>query len=154
MKTISQLNKEIDSLSSWLEIARSERVCSLIRQIQKENDPKVAELKKELEELKGKRPVPKPRFPSDTPAWALDIALDYFTGTTEIYKYRIHCWNDNFVWVSFPAGTYHCFGKHQGQATFYLLSRTERELGKPKSVEILYGRVTLKQMKQKIGEMK
>lgn len=151
MRGIREIQKEIDKLTGYWEITRDPRVQEVINKIIKENAPRVEALKKELEEVRNGKPKPKPRWPENTPENVLAVCEKYWRGTEEFSMYRIHCWNDKYVWTSYPARAWYCQGvRHQGKATFDMLSLTEFEFGRPKVIKMLDGKVSLQTMQQEL----
>ena len=154
MRGIREIEKEIDNLSGYWKVCTSPRVRALIDTILKENEPKLKELREELEAVKSGKPKPKPRWPADVPEDVFNLCEDYWKGAEEYAVYRIHCWNDKGVWTSYPARAWYCQGvRHQGKSTFYILNRKEREYGKPKRIILRDGRVSDKEMKAELDKL-
>ncbi len=153
-RTITQVKKEIASLTDYYSLASNPRVSKLIEQIRNENAGRIAELKKELVELENNKPQPKPRWPENTPEDVLLECEKHWYGTVESRTYRIHCWNDKIICTSYPAGGYSDNGGwHPTQATFYFLSRTEKRYDKAKDLAMLEGRQSKKMLQQKLDEL-
>lgn len=148
-----EIEKEINRLSGWYELATSPRVMDLIARIREENQTRVLELKAELEAVKAGRKV-KARWPENTPESILQFCKEYWSGSTEHNRFRIHCWNDRAVWTSYPAGVWSDnSGQHRGQAGFYLLSLTEKQYGQARALLRLSGRFSLKQLQTDLDRM-
>lgn len=154
-RTISVVKKEISELSDLIYLTYDPRVRKLIDSIRKENEPKVIKLREELEQLEEKKRPPKPRWPDNTPKDVISFCEKYWKGTTEYGKFRIHCWNSKAIWTSYPGGTWSDNGgQHYGQATFDLISRTEKEIGnKAKVLMTLQGRTNMEQMQERLEEL-
>jgi len=144
MKTIRELNDELRRLEFVEFDSRVNAARALVRA---ERKPRIDEIKAELEKLRSKRSDKKPRWDENTPKHILDVCSKYWNGTTEFYSYRIHLWNDDFVWTSYPSGGYsNNGGWHPTPACFHLISLKSMERGKPTHVKSLDGRVTKNMM--------
>ena len=141
-RTIKDVKNDIRKLTdrTWI-VLTDKRVSSLLKQIEKENAPKVKALEEELNALIPKKREPKPRWPENTPKSVLDFCEKYWRGTTEMDSYRIHCWNDKAVWTSWPSGGYSTVGGwNPVSATFFMLSLKEKPDVGMKSLLELEGR--------------
>jgi hypothetical protein len=151
---VRAIQREIDDLHSHWSLCQDKRVRDLISKIRDENEPKVAALRAELEAVKEAKPKKKPRWPEDIPDHILKICKKYWEGTDESYKFRIHCWNDHFVWTSYASGGYSDNGGwHPTPACFILLNFDEikdTSRGWRSNVEEISGRVSLKKMKERM----
>ena len=102
-KTLSDYKDELRRLAEHYYICCDPRVRAAIEVVCKENEPKVAELQRKIENLRiARKPVT--RWPDFTPDNVKKVCEDYWSGTTEKHTYRIHLWNDKAVWTSYPAG--------------------------------------------------
>lgn len=129
MSTISELNRKLNLLSF---VDLDKRVLEAKRLVRAERQPKIDEIKKEIEALRSKRPLPKPRWPENVPENVLTACKKFWSGTTELYTFRIHCWNDKGVCTGYPSGGYsNNGGWHPTPATFYFISLTKFERDKP-----------------------
>jgi len=154
-RTISDIKREIRSLTNYNDLMFDKRVMELIKKIRKENSEKVAKLNAELAELESKKPKPKPRWPEDTPEDVLKECEEYWKGTTELGTFRIHCWNDKIICTGYPSGGYSTNGGwNPSPVTFYFISRTIKEVhNKAKPFLTLEGRQSQKKLRQKLEEL-
>ena len=124
-KTLSDYKDELRRLTEHYYICCDPRVRAAIEVVRKENEPKVAELQRKIENLRLARKLVT-RWPDCTPDNVKKVCEDYWSGTTEKHTYRIHLWNDKAVWTSYPAGGYSTVGGFTPTPPAYeLISRTE-----------------------------
>jgi len=154
-RTITQIKKEIRKLTDHDSLRFDDRVMKLIREIRKENAPKVEKLRAEIEELETKKPKKKLRWPEDTPEDVLEECNKYWRGTEEHRSFRIHCWNDKIICTGYPSGGYSTNGGwNSTSASFEFISRTEKTSWKSaKVLASLTGRQGKKQLQQKLDEL-
>jgi len=159
MRGIREIERELESLelNTTYSVFSNKRVNALLTILRKENFEKVVSLKKELEDLKCARiKTKKPRWPDNTPQHILDFCKEHWRGTEESASYRIHCWNDKWVWTSYPAGGYSIVGGWvKTQATFFLLSLTEMDdyERRHKLLKMLEGRASEKMMRDELAKL-
>lgn len=148
MRNQTEIKAELKKLNDYSVLIFDQKVRDLIASIIEENQPRIKELEKELAECLAAKKPEKPRFPEGVPEAVFKVCEDYWKGSEEHSIYRIHSWNDKCVWTSYPAHAWYCQGvRHQGKASFYLLSLKELEHGLPKVVRIEDGRFSEKEMK-------
>ena len=149
--TLRELNRQLDMLYC---LDTDQRVADVKKLVLNERQPKIEALKKQIEELREKRPEKKPRWPENVPANVLEVCKKYWSGTTAYDNFRIHCWNDKLVCTSYPSGGYSTVGGWTPtQACFYFLSMTEKDHGRPKHIgEDLDGRQSAKKLLETLEE--
>jgi hypothetical protein len=142
--TLRELKARLDWLRSYLSMLNEPEVRDAMEKVRLKRLPQTLLLEKDISELRAKQPVKKvkPRWPEGTPPEVLEVCKQYWSGTTEYDKYRIHCWNTELVCTSYPSGGYSDNGGwHATPACFHFLSLSEKEYGKPKRIgEDLEGR--------------
>ena len=135
--TLSELNQKLKQLTDYTYITFTPKVQAAINEVRKENAPLVAELERQIKALQSKR-KPTTRWPDNVPENIMTICNDYWNGTVEYWKFRIHLWNDKAVWTSYPSGGYSTAGGwNPSPACYYMLSLTEKEYNKPKQLKEL-----------------
>lgn len=126
-RTISIVKAELSALTDYFQLALHPKVKAAISEVRKENEPKIKDLKEELAKLKEKKSPKKPRWPESTPQEIIDTCTHYWSGTTSLADFRIHEWDENAIWTSYPAGGYSTNGGwNPSPACYTLISRTER----------------------------
>lgn len=83
--------------------------------------PEIDKIKAEIEKLRGKKSPPKPRIPENCPDNIIKACENYWAGTEELAKYRIHVWNSMAVWTSWGSGGYSTNGGYVKVAPCYFL---------------------------------
>lgn len=143
MTKLSQLKLKLRRLEYY---GNDPLVREAIKKVREKRKPEIDRIKLEIDKLRNKRSGPKSRWPEDTPKEVLESCEDYFRGTTEFQKFRIHCWNDKAIWTSWPSDQY-------GPASFFLISRSEKgRYGRAKRLKELEGRQSLKKLKSLLPE--
>ena len=155
-KTIKQLKYELERLE--FSIRLHPKVLKAQEEVRKELQPKMDELKKQIEALRSERPKPKGRWPDNCPQEVIDAAKSYWKGTEQLHTFRIHCWNDKAYWTSWPSGGYWTVGGFvKSPATFFMISRTQKDQYDNKKGVTLSdkeGRVSLKEMQAALDKIK
>lgn len=129
-------------------IALDPRMKELRAKITEEYRAEIDAIKAAIAKRQSARRTPAPRWPADCPQDVIDFCDNYWNGTEERRKFRIHCWTDKSAWTSYPSGGYSDNGGwHPAPASFFLISRTEVRLGRAKVLKELEGRVSIKQMR-------
>jgi len=153
-RTIREVKGEISHLTDFYYLANDKRVRELINKIRSENADKIKNLEAELSALESKKPKPKLRWAEDTPEDVLSECKEHWRGTTEFATYRIHCWNDKIICTSYPSGGYSDNGGwHPTPATFYFISRTEKDFHGANNIKTLEGRQSKKKLQQELDEL-
>jgi hypothetical protein len=105
---------QIESLEAKLrrmsDVSMDPRMIALGDQIWLERKPKLDEITKEIQEMRklyeANKPKKKPRWPEDCPQKVVEQCNNYWSGTTERYRFRIHAWNEKAIITSYPGGSY------------------------------------------------
>lgn len=155
MRNQTEIKNDLKKLNDYSVLIFDQRVRDFISSIIEENQPRIKELEKELEECLAAKKPKKPRFPEGVPETVFNVCENYWKGTEEYSVYRIRCWNDKAVWTSYPSMAWYCQGvRHQGKASFYLLSLTQKEWGLPKVLRTPeLGSVSLKKMNAILSDL-
>lgn len=155
-RTIKEIKDEIRKLKdrNWI-LFTDKRIIALLKQIEKENEPKVKSLEEELKSITPKKREPKPRWPENIPQPILDFCEKYWHGTTESYTFRIHCWNDKAVWTSWPSGGYSTQGGwNKVKATFFMLPLDKTPSISMRPILEKEGKVSQSEMQSELDKLK
>ena len=146
--------KELKYELFLLETTRNDpRVIAAVELIRKERKPQIDVINAKIKELQNKRPAKKPRWDENTPKEVLDICEKFWRGTTEFYTFRIHIWNNDFVWTSYPSGGYSDNGGwNPTPSAYHLISRKELSYNKPMQIKHITGRVSKDMMLKGLEE--
>jgi hypothetical protein len=127
MKKLIELRDELNALRN---VNFAPEVMAAKQKVLESRKDKIAEIERQMEALRGKRPAKAPRWPANTPENVLKAAEARWSGTTEYSAFRIHMWNSKAFWTSYPSGGYsNNGGWHPTPACFTLVSLTIKETG-------------------------
>ncbi len=107
------------------------------RLVLEKRKPEIDRIKAEIEKLREKQPKKKARWPENIPNNVLKACENYWSGTEEFWKFRVHVWNDKAVWTSWGAGGYSTNGGYVKVSPCYFLIdliKTENACGKNRNI--------------------
>lgn len=137
--SLSELNNERRRKSDLLMLLSEPEVTQALNIVKKRNAPIIVEIDKRIAELRSSRKKTA-RIPEGTPPKVIAACREYWLGTEELEKYRIHGWTSDLVWTSYAAGS---FSTNGGRVTHtsghYIISMKEVWNGKPKVVLTMEG---------------
>lgn len=123
--TISQLKAREDQLTEWYWIHKDPEVEKAIASFTERVRPELEAIRAELKNRRDSR-KPVQRWPEDTPPEVLEQCQRFWRGTEEFYKFRIHCWDDQYIWTGYPSGGYTNVGGYvQTPPAYDLIKRKE-----------------------------
>jgi hypothetical protein len=123
---IRDLKNKLNSLKWSVDYAPE--VLAARKLVLERRNKEINEIEDQIKKLKEKQPKKKTRFPENTPDNVLKACENYWQGTEEFWKFRIHVWNDKAVWTSWGAGGYSTNGGWvKVKPCYFLISLTEMQ---------------------------
>ena len=156
-KTISDLKRELENLTAHWRICQDPTVQAAIQAVREKNAPRVAELEKQIADLRAAKPAPKPRWPENTPAEVVKFCQEeVWRGTEQSRTFKIFCWNSQAVWTGYPGSAFWSSREQKyGQSHYelHLLNGGKHAMGLSQPVKELSGRVNPKQLQAALDEL-